>query len=334
MRSRMGKFLGWLGVLAAMASVLVYVLPTLGRLVGQVGARFHDFRWPLLAAAFALSVGVRPINAFAWRTLLAAAYGYRLPWGKAIRIWLLGESCRWLPGGVWHYASRTGQATALGVPAAVAITSMALELLLLVIATLTLAVIAMLTYGTQSIAAEGLASKRTLWIAAIGLGVVLAAIGAGLVTRYFFPHRYRTLQDRLAALRQIRPRKLPTAACLVFYLFFAVLNGLAFYATVLAIRPHGDIPLLAAIAANAVAWVAGLLAVTSAGIGVREAALTMQLTVWLSLGDAILIAVLWRLLLVGVELVCVAIACALPLIIRGQARCAGPPAQQQTLGRS
>jgi uncharacterized membrane protein YbhN (UPF0104 family) len=147
--------------------------------------------------------------------------------------------------------------------------------------------------------------------------------------RYLFPQRCRALQDRLAGLRQIRPRKLPTAACLGFYLLFAIVNGLAFYATVLAVRPHGNIPLLAAISANAVAWLAGLLAVTSAGLGVREAALTAQLTVWLNLRDAVLIAVLWRLLLIGVELSCIAVACILPLILRGLARYAGHPARRK-----
>ena len=294
MRYRRGSFLGWVGAIAAVASVLIYLLPTLSRLGRQWDGLHHDFRWAPLAIAFALSVTLRPVNAFAWRILLAAAYGYRLPWGASLRIWLLGESCRWLPGGIWHYASRTGQAAALGVPAAVVTTSMALELLLLAIATMGLAMVAMLTYGTGLVGVKDMAWGHGLWIAAIGLGLVLAAIAGGMAMRYWFPQCCRAIRDRLAGLRQIRPRKLPTAACLGFYLLFAIVNGLAFYATVLAVRPQGDIPLLAAIAANAVAWLAGLLAVTSAGLGVREAALTAQLTVWLNLRDAVLIAVLWR----------------------------------------
>jgi uncharacterized membrane protein YbhN (UPF0104 family) len=320
-------------VVAAVASI-VACLPAVGRLSEQLGTRLHDFNWAALAVAFALSLVLRPVGALGWRMVLAAAYGYRLPWGTAVRTWLLAESCRWLPGGVWHYASRTGQTTALGVPAAVAVASIALDVLLAVIAALLLAVVAVLAYGTQQMGVESLGSARVWWIGSIALGAAVAAALAYLALRYLFPNRYLAIQNRLAALRQVRPRKLPTVACFPFYVIYAVFCGLAFYATVLAVRPQGGIPLPAAIAANAVAWVAGMLAVTSGGLGVREAALTLPLTVWMGLGDAVAIAVLWRAVQVGAELVCVAAACVLPPIARGLAKLAGHPLKEQASERS
>ena len=108
--------------------------------------------------------------------------------------------------------------------------------------------------------------------------------------------------DRLAPLRQVTPRTIPTIGCLAYLFVLGVVNGVAFYAVIRAACPEANVPLVGALAANAVAWLVGLLAVTSAGLVVREAALAFQLSLWMPLGDAIIVAVLWRAVQVAVEL--------------------------------
>jgi hypothetical protein len=47
------------------------------------------------------------------------------------------------------------------------------------------------------------------------------------------------------------------------------------------------------------------------------------LSVWMKVGDAILIAVLWRFLLVSVELICLLVACSFPVMWCGLAHLYG-----------
>jgi len=76
-----------------------------------------------------LAIFYRAVNPIGW-TLVLAGMGYRTPTMGSIRVWLLAESRRWLPGGIWGYASRATQAGQLGVPVSVASASMLIELLI------------------------------------------------------------------------------------------------------------------------------------------------------------------------------------------------------------
>ena len=67
-------------------------------------------------SAIVLAIVYRFVNALGW-PLVLDAMGRSVNRLDATRIWLRAESQRWLPGGVWGYASRAAQAERLSVPA-------------------------------------------------------------------------------------------------------------------------------------------------------------------------------------------------------------------------
>jgi glycosyltransferase 2 family protein len=317
--NRKGILLKWMlitVIAVSFVSIAGYLLPAMARDAGKLESRFADLRMTFLAIAFSLALISRPVNAIGWRLVLTA-FGCALHWGTAVRIWLMAEACRWLPGGIWHVGSRTVQTTFHGIPPVIGVASVALELVLTIIASLLLAAVGIIIYGSRILHIENFLSWRAISIGlAAMLGFALLGIASYFVLRYLLPEKYESMRNRLTVLRQVHPRAWPTAGCLAFYVLFAALNGLAFYATVAAVAPKSGVPLFAAIVINALAWVVSLniFIMAPAGLGVREAMLTLQLSVWMKVGDAILIAVLWRFLLVSVELICLLVAYSFPVM--------------------
>ena len=86
-----------------------------------------------LIAALLLAVLYRLVNPFVW-VLTLRAMDHQVDVVAASKIWVQSESRRWLPGGIWSYASRAIQAKKLSVSAAIASASMFLELLLTCVA--------------------------------------------------------------------------------------------------------------------------------------------------------------------------------------------------------
>jgi glycosyltransferase 2 family protein len=322
--NRKGNLLKWMlitVIAVSFVSIAGYLLPAMVRDAGKLESRFGDLQLTFLAIAFSLALISRPVNAIGWRLVLSA-FGCALRWGTAVRIWLMAEACRWLPGGIWHVGSRTVQSTIHGIPPVIGVASVALELVLTIIASMLLAVIGIIIYGSHILHVGDFLSWRAMSIGILAMiGFALLGIASYFALRYLLPKKYDSIRERLAALRQVHPRAWPTAGCLAFYMFFAFLNGLAFYATVETVAPNSGVPLFAAIVINALAWVVSLniFIMAPAGLGVREAMLTLQLSVWIKVADAILIAVLWRFLLVSVELICLLAAYSFPMMSSGLA---------------
>ena len=101
----------------------------------------------------------------------------------------------------------------------------------------------------------------------------------------------------------------PALACLLIYVVLAVINGISCYAVIRSLSPTSDVPILAAVAANSLAWLVGLFAVMApGGLVVREATLALQLGLWMPMGEAVFVAIVWRFVQLAVELVCVTAA--------------------------
>jgi len=295
---------------AVVASVGLFLLPTATTLVEQVFPRLSQMRWIPLLIALGLALVFWPAQACVWNLVLWALR-HRLPAGTAVRIWLTTQTCRWLPGGVWHFGSRTLHAVGHGIPSPVAVASLALELLLTVAAWGSMGVAGMIWYGQRDQRLEQMLSDRTAEVILGGaLGVLLLGGLAWLSSRWF-PRKFRSLRERMAALRALRPHPMRAVICLWVYAALAVFNGLAFYAVVHAAAPAHDVPFWAAVTANALAWTVGLFAVMApSGLVVREATLALQLSLWLPPAEAVMVAVVWRLLQLVVEMICVALAVA------------------------
>lgn len=272
-----------------------------------------DFAW--LGVATAICLAYRVVNACGW-PLVLGALRFRLPIGHGAKIWLVSETMRWLPGSIWGFYSRVHEARKAGVPAATASMSLPLELVLTIAAWAITAVAGLGSSGVLLEWASQLSASRLL---ATG-GVGLAMIGlVAAVARRFPENRYaRKAHGFLADLRRVLcegPRASLLVATFALYLLLCVVNGLAFYALIRAFTDAAP-SVATVIGINAVGWLVGFFAVCApGGLGVREGGMTALLAPLLPLEVAIGSVLVWRLMQIVVEVVCLA-ACLLPEGVR------------------
>jgi hypothetical protein len=259
---------------------------------------------PLLTS-LGFCVVFRVVNAFGW-SLSVRALGQRIGGLAAIRIWLLSESCRWIPGSVWSFGSRAVLAVGHGVTPAIAGASVVLETLLSVA-------------GWFVVALSGWYVLPGLFdVVRITPGMILATGLLGLLALIALPvgwtwvkrdSRGRALlasfRGRAAMLARVRPNRFALMVALAYSTLMALLNGLVFVAMLVAMPGGGGCPIAAAVAANAVAWLAGFFAIFApAGLVVREGCLAALLTAWIPLPQAVVIALVWRAVQVVSEICC------------------------------
>jgi hypothetical protein len=260
---------------------------------------------PLLQAV-ALSAAYRVVNVGGWALVLQAL---RHPIGAptAVRIWVTSEALRWLPvGSGLGVGSRVVQAHRLGVPAATAGASVLLELVLAVAA-----------WSTVALAGAGMFRDPARWLvlsASGGAPAVLAVIAAaaaaaaaaGLLARGSPRLRGRLAEARarLLALGQA-PCDRRRLACAFAYLVLMALINCMIWVLVLRATPGGAAcPVRAAMAANALAWLAGFFAVLApGGLVVREGCLAALLAAWVPAEQAVAAALAWRAVQVASEAV-------------------------------
>lgn len=243
-----------------------------------------------------------------WRSLLAAT-GAPPPLGAAARIYYHGQLGKYVPGSVWAVVAQAELGRAHRVSRARS-------------AVVALAALAVLLVVGGAVAVVGLAaaspgSLSTYWwaVAVVPLGIV------GLLPPVF--NRLVALALRLLhrgeePVRVAGPGLARSAAwALVMWLLFG-----AHAVVLVADLAPGD-PGRAAVlgtAAFALAWVVGLLVVIApAGAGPREAALVLALAPVLSSADALLVALVSRVLMVVADAGAAGVAALL-------ARHGGPPA--------
>lgn len=261
--------------------------------------------WMVAAVGLGL-VAYTILNAAVWTDVLHAL-GWRGGRLLATRTWIESEAMKWLPGGVWGYASRVVKAPAIGIPRAVAGASLVAELLLTILAWAVLAGLGLALDGEIFARLRGQLpagitdGSAPLLLGLGGLLAVLALSGLALLA----PLR-RAVMRRLEPLRiggwRFRPLVRAASSYFVLCLFHAFLLSLL----VNAFHP-GDFGWGPAAAADGSSWLIGFFAIgVPGGIGVREAGIAWFLGTHVPLADAMAVAVVWRALQVGAELAALA----------------------------
>ena len=109
----------------------------IGRVIYLQWQKVRAFDWrfdPLfLALSFVATSCWYFVRPFVWGTIVAH-FGRRIQYRECIRIFVLSELSRYVPGTVWQYFSRIYLAARWGVPASVALSSALMELLLMALA--------------------------------------------------------------------------------------------------------------------------------------------------------------------------------------------------------
>ncbi|MEM9413151.1 MAG: lysylphosphatidylglycerol synthase domain-containing protein [Planctomycetota bacterium] len=256
-----------------------------------------------------IAIVYRVVNPYGW-TLTLEGLGFRTGIVESTRVWLLAESRRWLPGGVWGYASRAVQAEQLGVTKTAASASMLVELLLTMLAAVIVALLGLifefkaLSNGLISVLEDNGAFENRLLFAG-ALAVSLAAASLAYMFRKTFMRKLKTLNERFKLLRSIEFNSSRLGLALFYFVIMACLNGCVNMALLSAVSDTAAVPWIAMVAATATAWIIGFLAFFSpGGILVREAALTALLLPWMPYEAGITLAVLSRLAQLIAEVVC------------------------------
>ena len=242
-----------------------------------------DLFW-LINAAIA-TTAANLLLPLGWRRLIAS-YGRCVAAGRAVRLWCLAQTARYLPTGLVAVASRLQLATKEGIPRSLTAISIAVETLVLlgwavVICTLfvpSTVLPEIMRWVSGVIAATGLVAAPW-WIPAIGERL-------SRVKKFAIPQpRRRLLVDGVALLgASVAVRAVGTVALAAAFLEV----------------DSADVSLI--IGASYAAVIAGMIGITPAGLGVREGVLTAILVNRFGLADAAAFALLSRVWEFGFEM--------------------------------
>jgi hypothetical protein len=244
----------------------------------------------LLAAASLLLLGGYFVSAALWGLVVRDLGGPRLPLGEAVRIFMIANLGRYVPGKIWQIAGLAVLARGRGVPAGTSTTA------------------AVLGHGISLLAA-----------AAVGMGALLAGpasyrrwglVGAAVVLAVVallaIPGVFQRLAKRWLRLTGTEaPADLGVRHGLRWLVLFVlnwVLYGLSFWVLVRSLGSAGA--LLPVASAFAAAYVLGYVMIFApAGLGPREGFLIVFLTPHMGAGPSGVVAIVARLWTTLVELV-------------------------------
>ncbi|HEU4781769.1 MAG TPA: lysylphosphatidylglycerol synthase domain-containing protein, partial [Ktedonobacterales bacterium] len=229
------------------------------------------------------------------------------------RIYLSAEFVRYIPGNVWHVFARVFGAESRGVPKAIGLASMVIELATKITSAALVFALSLLFWPDVSGLTRVIPRDIIVGIGVVGVPLLLVGLHPRLLQGVL--NRGLRMLRREPVTLGLRYRDL-----LVITGYWAiswVVGGVGFY---LLIRSLTDAPttivaVMLAIGINAMGWDVGFLAIlTPSGLGFREATIAGLLVAcglvvgadaW---GVALVVAFMARLLTTGAELICVTVA--------------------------
>jgi uncharacterized membrane protein YbhN (UPF0104 family) len=256
----------------------------------KIQATNWEFRTNLLWLSLVGAVILFFLDAYGWHLILKAL-GHDLPASRTVQTWMVSSLARYIPGGVWSYASRVALAKVEGVSVATASLSLYLETLLLMASSLAVGSIAL------------------LWNAGLLIDPLLAA-GICILPGLALHPRAVALLKRLPgrAGKVMMEIKLPTMrrtiGLYVYYLVFWILFGTVFLCFVYATYPVAYEHWLPVGVTIALSFFVGFVVVFApGGIGVRESALYLLLLPFLPAAASLVIAIASRLWIMAAEVI-------------------------------
>lgn len=263
--------------------------------------RARQFAWHPGALALGSLIVLLTLAVFvgAWITSLRWCAA-RISALDAAKVWFTSNLARFLPGGVWQFASLAVMSGRYGVSATVATATVLLEQVVLLLTGL--AVVAVFTPAVL---------HTTWWqgavVGGVILGILMLAVPGGRMGRWLAQH--------VPSISLVWSR-LRAPQLLTFFLILIVpwlLYGMAFRLLAIGLLGGVSAPAGFYIAAFTGSYLAGVIAVFApAGLFVREAALIGVLTPVLGGGDAVILALASRIWLTALEIISGIIVLALP----------------------
>jgi hypothetical protein len=283
----------------AVGCVILALLPR----AGELRQCIQRLGYVSLAPAFALCLGYWFFNAGVW-TWILESLGYSLPYLVGVRAWLTSESLRWLPGGVWKFASRVVAAQNLGIPLAIASLSLPVELAAAVVSWVIVALGGILLSGLGGRFLAAYANWILPIAGAAGCGLLIVCLAWPILSRWKW---IRARLEQLGKILKAKPNFRALLKAEMLYIFLNIFHGLGLWLMLAGMGYGHTVSPAAAVGANAVGWLVGFFAmVIPGGMGVRETATAFLLSPVMPWQEAALAAVLWRVLQIAAELVSLA----------------------------
>jgi len=276
--------------------LVIAIFYFIGNMVVERWDHISEYDWSpnilWLLISILILFNLHLMSACGW-TLLLKMIGVKIEWVRGLKIFLLSMFARYIPGGVWSAMGRLYLCRLEGIPDSRSGMSILLEQAYPVVSAGLVFVMSLLFWNNTDSLARVLPAVFLLPIFFVFLhpkpflkimNPVLSWIGRGPI------HIVLSFKNMLILA--------------VYYSFYWLMAGIAFYCFIRAFYPLGlyYIPILSGI--YAISFTVGYLAFfTPAGLGIREASLVMLLSLFIPTPIALGVAVLSRLWLLGVELI-------------------------------
>lgn len=235
----------------------------------------------LLSIVFFL--GYLYLRALSWRSLiffLGASINVR----DSLSVWFFSEATRYIPGSLWSFVSRAYFAQQKNVSRAISILISPIEAIVLVTATISLSLYAILKN------LEKLEISSTFYILVIISLIVMLIL---LVL-----HRRIIIIFKKLLIQKLVPKNLPKALALQVLSWILYSGGY-----IILISDYANQDLLNLVSSTILAWLIGYLSIiTPMGLGVRETALVLLIGAQIGTPQAVVIGILARVLLAVSEL--------------------------------
>lgn len=217
-------------------------------------------RYHFLILSFLLLIPVFFLDAFGWYLILRAI-GHKPPLLPSVRVWMVSSITRYLPGGIWAYASRATMSRELGIDLKTALISLYIETILLIASSFIIGLPALLSVSNLS---------GKIWVPVIAIFI----LGLLLHPRIFSVFKFLPgdLGQKLGSLTLLSHQH--TFALYLYYIFFWILFCLVFLFFVLAIYPLSSDNWIIAGSSIAFGFLLGFIIIfVPGGIGIRESAI-------------------------------------------------------------
>ena len=301
--SRAWRAARWAGSALAVAA-LAWVLVPMVRAAGTLRDQVDLGRLAATVAGGAVAYALLTVLAVAAWWWLLGAWGRRPAFAAAYAVWARSQVAKYLPGNVFHYLGRQLLGARAGLGQAPLAGTAVLEMVsILAAAASLLGLTAALGGGA---ARWGSTAGRALLYGGIAL-LALCAVAAGLRRMTGLPRLTRVAPRLFGGsgsggggaswrLRTLAP-------AIAVHALFLLGSGAVLAALLRAGWGEQPLAFPRLVGAYVVAWAAGTVTVGApAGLGVREAVLTLELSASLGQGTAAALAVLFRLVTVAGDL--------------------------------
>ncbi|HET7274315.1 MAG TPA: lysylphosphatidylglycerol synthase domain-containing protein [Longimicrobiaceae bacterium] len=292
---------------------VVLVVVAFGFLVWTAAGNWQDLRtyeWQvdpvLLGLSLIAHVAVLVWGVLVWSRVLSCFPRVDVRIHQLLRIWFLSSAARYIPGKVWQFVAAAQLAKGAGLSAALLLTSL-------------------MVHTGFALLAAGVVAAATLPGATLGLGAFpwWAPLTVALIIAIALSHP-AVLRALLGAIPRALHRDVvgwegswrDGVQLLVLSGMSWLFYGVAFYLFVASLTPLESGSLIPLTGVNALAFLAGYAVLLApAGLGVREAAMTVLLSPFVPGGVGAVIAILSRLWTIAAEL-----CGAIPALILGRSK--------------